>query len=233
MAQLSAKMPVKNADSARVRTFAPPRQARWGRDCAIVPLLVVFAFATRAHQSAWSAAAFERWLRAQHDTSPGIWLQLMKKASGQPGVSYAEALDIALSFGWIDGQTKAHDAHSWLRKFVPRGPRSIWSKINRAKALALIAEKRMRPAGLAQVERARKDGRWQAAYDSARSAEPSADFAAALAQSARASAFFESLDRANRYSVLFRAQAPKTAEGRARKIRDLITMLEQGRKIHP
>jgi len=180
-----------------------------------------------------SAAAFERWLSAQHEKSAGIWLKLMKKASEQPGVSYAQALDIALSFGWIDGQTKALDGDSWLRKFVPRGARSTWSKINRSKALALIAEKRMRPAGLAQVERARKDGRWQAAYDSARSAEPSADFTAALAQSARASAFFESLDRANRYSVLFRAQAPKTAEGRARKIRDLITMLEQGRKIHP
>jgi uncharacterized protein YdeI (YjbR/CyaY-like superfamily) len=179
-----------------------------------------------------SAAAFERWLSAQHEKSTGLWLQLMKKASGRPSVSYAEALDIALSFGWIDGQTKAHDADSWLRKFVPRGARSIWSKINRAKALKLIADKRMHPAGLAQVERAKQDGRWQAAYDSPRNAKPPPDFAAALAQSARASAFFETLTGANRYSVLFRVQAPKTAEGRARKIRELITLLEQGRKLH-
>ncbi len=156
----------------------------------------------------------------------------MKKASGQLGVSYAEALDLALSFGWIDGQLKSHDAHSWLRKFVPRGARSIWSKINRAKALALIAEKRMRPAGLEQVERAKKDGRWLRAYDGARNAKPPADFVAALAASARAAAFFETLNAANRYAVLFRVQAPKKPETRARKIRELVAMLEQGRKIH-
>ena len=179
-----------------------------------------------------SAAAFERWLRAQHEKSAGIWLRLMKKSSDQPGVSYAQALELALSYGWIDGQTKRHDAHSWLRKFVPRGARSIWSKINRAKALALIAEKRMQPAGLVQVERAKKDGRWQAAYDSARNAKPPADFAAALAASAQASAFFATLSGANRYAVLFRVQAPKKPETRARKIRELVAMLERGEKIH-
>ncbi len=179
-----------------------------------------------------SAAEFERWLRAQHGSSPGIWLRLMKKASGQSGVSYAQALDIALSFGWIDGQTKTHDADSWLRKFVPRGARSIWSKINRAKALALIADQRMQPAGLAQVERAKKDGRWLAAYDSPSSAKPPADFAAALAASPRAAAFFRTLKGANRYSVLFRVQAPKKPETRARKIRELIIMLVQGKTIH-
>jgi uncharacterized protein YdeI (YjbR/CyaY-like superfamily) len=179
-----------------------------------------------------SPAAFERWLRAHHSTSAGIWLRLMKKSSAHKGVSYAEALDIALSFGWIDGQTKTHDADSWLRKFVPRGPRSMWSKINRDKALALIAAKRMHPAGLAQVERAKKDGRWGSAYDSARNAKPPADFAAALAQSPRAAAFFETLTGANRYSVLFRVQAPKKPETRARKIRELVSMLERGQKIH-
>jgi len=179
-----------------------------------------------------SAAAFERWLRANHAKSPGIWLRLMKKSSALAGVSYAEALDIALSFGWIDGQTKTHDADSWLRKFVPRGPRSMWSKINRTKALALIAAKRMQPAGLAAVERAKKDGRWQKAYDSARNSKLPADLAAALAQSPRAAAFFETLDGANRYSVLFRVQAPKKPETRARKIRDLVSMLERGQKIY-
>lgn len=179
-----------------------------------------------------SAAAFERWLATQHEKSPGIWLQLMKKTSPKPGVSYAEALELALSYGWIDGQTKTHDAHSWLRKFVPRGPRSIWSKINRSKALALIAEKRMHPAGLAQVERAKADGRWDAAYDSARQAKPSPEFAAALAASPRAAAFFAELNGANRYAVLFREKAPKKPETRARKIAELIVMLEQGKKIH-
>lgn len=179
-----------------------------------------------------SAAAFERWLRAHHAQSAGIWLRLTKKSSAQKGVSYTEALDIALSFGWIDGQTKTHDADSWLRKFVPRGPRSMWSKINRDKALALIAAKRMQPAGLAEVERAKKDGRWEAAYDSARNAKLPADLAAALAQSPRAAAFFKTLDGANRYSVLFRVQAPKKPETRARKISELIVMLERGQKIH-
>src|SRR6478609_458054 len=164
-----------------------------------------------------SAAAFERWLETNHGRSSGIWLQLMKKDSGRQGVSYAEALELALAYGWIDGQTKTHDAESWLRKFVPRGPRSIWSKINRDKALALIAEKRMQPAGLAQVERAKADGRWDAAYDSARSAQPSAEFAAALAASPRAAAFFGGLKGANRYAVLFREKTPKKLETRARK----------------
>jgi len=179
-----------------------------------------------------SAAAFERWLRVHHAKSAGIWLRLAKKGSAEPGVSYAEALDVALSFGWIDGQTKTYDAESWLRKFVKRGARSTWSKINRDKALALIAEKRMQPAGLAEVERAKKDGRWDAAYDSPSKAEPSAEFAAALAASPRAAAFFATLSGANRFSLLFREKAPKKPETRTRKIRELIVMLEQGRKIH-
>ena len=157
---------------------------------------------------------------------------MMKKASGRPSVSYAEAVEIALSFGWIDGQVKPYDEESWIRKFMPRAARSIWSKINRDKALALIAAKRMHPAGLAQVERAKADGRWDAAYESAREAKPSAEFAAALSASPRASAFFATLKGANRYAVLFREKAPKKPETRARKIRELIEMLEQGKTIH-
>ena len=183
-------------------------------------------------QSFASAAVFERWLRAQHEKSPGIWLRLMKKASGQSGVSYAEALDIALSFGWIDGQTKTYDAGSWLRKFVPRGLRSTWSKINRDKALALIASGRMQPAGLEQVERAKKDGRWHTAYDSPSKAKPPPDFARALAASPRAAAFFATLNGANSYAVLYRVQAPKKPETRERKIRELIAMLERSEQIH-
>ena len=179
-----------------------------------------------------SAAAFERWLSAHHEKCAGVWLRLMKKASGRPSVSYAEAVEIALSFGWIDGQVKPYDEESWIRKFMPRAARSIWSKINRDKALALIAAKRMHPAGLAQVERAKADGRWDAAYESAREAKPSAEFAAALSASPRASAFFATLKGANRYAVLFREKAPKKPETRARKIRELIEMLEQGKTIH-
>ena len=212
------RMVVKKLAKKTAKASAKPAKS------AVKAELPMHAFAT--------AAAFERWLRAHHEDSAGIWLRLMKKASGQPGVSYAEALDVALSFGWIDGQTKTHDAESWLRKFVPRGARSIWSKINRDKALALIAAKRMQPAGLAQVERAKADGRWDAAYESAREAKPSAEFAAALSASPRASAFFATLKGANRYAVLFREKAPKKPETRARKIRELIEMLEQGKTIH-
>lgn len=206
------KSPKKAAKDAVKRAKPAPK-----------PELPVKAFA--------NAAAFERWLQAHHATSPGIWLQL-KKTAPRSGVSYAEALDIALSQGWIDGQTRTHDEHSWLRKFVPRGPRSIWSKINREKAQSLIADQRMQPAGLAQVERAKADGRWDAAYDSARQAQPSAEFAAALAASPRAAASFAALDGANRFSVLFREKAGKKPETRTRKIRELVAMLEQGKKIH-
>lgn len=177
--------------------------------------------------------ALDRWLKREHAKSPGIWLRLMKKSATTSGVSYQEALEVALSWGWIDGQIKTYDAESWLRKFVPRGARSIWSKINRDKALALIAAERMHPPGLEQVQRAQQDGRFEAAYDSPSKAKPPADFARALAQSPRAAAFFATLSGANRYAVLFRVQAPKKAETRERKIRELVAMLERGEKIHP
>ncbi len=180
-----------------------------------------------------SAAELARWFAKHHGSSRGIWLQLMKKASGRASVSYQEALGVALAWGWIDGQLKPLDEDSFLRKFTPRGARSIWSKINRDKALALIAAGEMKPAGLAEVERAKADGRWQAAYDSAKSAKVPADLAAALAQSPRATAFFGELEARNRYAVLFRVQAPKKAETRARKVREIVAMLERGEKFHP
>lgn len=179
-----------------------------------------------------SAAAFERWLAAHHSSSSGLWVRLMKKASGVKSVTYHEALDVALCWGWIDGQVKTFDADSWVRKFVPRGARSMWSKINREKARALIAAGRMQPSGAAQVARAEQDGRMHAAYDSPSNAKPPPDFAAALAASPRAAAFFETLKGANRYAVLFRVQAPKKAETRVRKIRELVAMLERGETIH-
>lgn len=178
-------------------------------------------------------AELERWLSSNHASSRGIWLRLMKKASGAASVTYQEALSVALAWGWIDGQLKPFDERSWLRRFSPRGPRSIWSKINRDKAQALIASKQMHPPGLEQVERAKREGRWKAAYESQSTAKVPPDLAAAFEKSPRAAAFFQTLEARNRYAVLFRVQAPKKPETRERKIRELIAMLERGEKIHP
>ena len=173
------------------------------------------------------------WLDKYHSTSPGVWLKLAKKASGATSVTYAEAVDVALCYGWIDGQAKSHDQASWIQKFTPRGARSIWSKINREKAQALIASGRMKPAGLQAVEAAQRDGRWDAAYDSPSRAEMPADFHAELDRNPEAKAFYASLNSANRYAILFRLQTAKKAETRARRIQDFIRMLERHEKLHP
>ncbi|MEP7050800.1 MAG: YdeI/OmpD-associated family protein [Pseudomonadota bacterium] len=177
---------------------------------------------------------FAHWLQAQPADSSGVWLRLGKKTGALKTLSYPEALDVALAWGWIDGQLKSHDEDSWLRKFTPRRSTSIWSKINREKALALIAAGKMQPPGLAEVERAKQDGRWQAAYDSAKNAAIPPDFSAALKKAPRAASFFETLDGANRYAVLFRVQPLryKKPETRTRKIAELVAMLERGEKIH-
>jgi uncharacterized protein YdeI (YjbR/CyaY-like superfamily) len=176
--------------------------------------------------------AFSTWLAVNHATSRGVWLQLAKKASGIPSVTYAEAIDAALAWGWIDGQKRPADETSWLQKFSPRGARSTWSKINRDKAMALIAAGAMQPPGLAEVERAQRDGRWEAAYDAPRSAAVPNDLAAALAAKPRAAAFFATLDAANRYSVLFRIQTAKKPETRAKRIEHFVAMLARHEKIH-
>ncbi len=176
--------------------------------------------------------AFSTWLAANHATSRGAWLRLAKKASGTPSVTYAEAIGVALAWGWIDGQKRPGDATSWLQKFSPRGARSIWSKINRDKATALIAAGSMQPPGLAEVERARRDGRWDAAYDAPSRAAVPEDLAAALAANPRAAAFFATIDAANRYSVLFRIQTAKKPETRARRIEHFVAMLARHEKIH-
>ena len=179
-------------------------------------------------QAAWAA-----WLESHHADAPGLWLRHAKKASGLASVSYAEALDLALCYGWIDGQKKSYDAASWLQKWTPRGTKSIWSKINREKALKLIERGEMKPAGLAEVERARQDGRWEAAYDSHSTAMVPSDFQAALDDNAEAGAFFASLNSTNRYAILFRIQTAKKAETRAKRIREFIGMLERHEKLHP
>ena len=180
-----------------------------------------------------SKAEWTEWLDKNHAKSTGIWLRLAKKDSGLKSVSYKEALDTALCYGWIDGQKKPEDERTWLQRFVPRSPKSIWSKINREKAQALIASGEMKPSGLAAIESAKKDGRWEAAYDSPSKATVSADFQTAIDASPRAKAFFATLESRNRYAVLWRIQTAKKPETRARKIREFIGMLERGEKLHP
>jgi uncharacterized protein YdeI (YjbR/CyaY-like superfamily) len=177
--------------------------------------------------------AWDAWLEKNCRKSDGLWLRLAKKGSGMRSVTYGEALEVALTYGWIDGQKKPESELAWLQRFVPRGVRSIWSKINREKALALIASGEMKAAGLEAIENAKKNGRWDAAYDSPSGATVPSDFQAALDANPRATAFFKTLDRANRYAVLWRIQTVKKVETRSRKIEQFITMLEREEKIHP
>lgn len=187
--------------------------------------MAVFLFHT---QKDW-----ETWLADNHGTAADAWLRLAKKGSDIRSVSYAEALDVALCYGWIDAQKKPESEQAWLQRFTPRRAKSIWSKINREKAGALIKAGLMKPAGLEQVKAAKRDGRWDAAYDSPRGAEVPEDLQAALNTNARARAFFATLDRANRYAVLFRIQTAKRAGTRARRVREYVEMLARHEKFHP
>ncbi len=177
------------------------------------------------------SGAFAEWLDRHHRESPGVWLRLAKKGAALRSLSYAEALDVALCYGWIDSQKKGCDEESWLQKFGPRGPKSLWSKINRDKIEALTAAGRMKEAGSDAVERAKVDGRWDAAYDSQRTATVPDDLQAELDRSPAARDFFASLDGANRYAVLFRVQTARP-EARPARIATLVAMLERGEKIH-
>jgi uncharacterized protein YdeI (YjbR/CyaY-like superfamily) len=173
------------------------------------------------------------WLSKNHAKSAGVWLKIAKKDGGIKSVSYAEALEVALCYGWIDGQKKGLDDSAWLQKFTPRGPRSIWSKINRKKAQELIKSGQMKPAGLAAIERAKKNGQWENAYDSQRTITVPADLKAALAANAKAEAFFATLDSTNRYAILFRVQNAMKAETRARRIEQFVRMLANHEKLYP
>lgn len=175
---------------------------------------------------------WEQWLDQHHADSPGVWMQIAKKASGIESVNYAEAVDVALCYGWIDGQSKKYDESSWIQKFTPRSPRSIWSKVNQEKVAALIASGKMQPAGLAEIERAKQDGRWEAAYDSPSRATVPEDLQAELDKHPQASAFFATLNSQNRYAILFRIQTAKKPETRARRIQQFIEMLEKGEKMY-
>ena len=179
-----------------------------------------------------TARAFEAWLRQNHASSEGVWLLIAKAGADEPTVTHAHAVEVALCHGWIDGQKKALDEQHWLQRFTPRRARSLWSKVNRERAEALIAAGRMQPSGMAEVERAQGDGRWHAAYDGPRTAVVPPDLQAALDAQPEARNFFAQLDGANRYAVLWRVQTAKRAETRARRIEALVEMLARGEKIH-
>lgn len=180
-----------------------------------------------------SREAWERWLEEHHESSPGLWLEIAKKGSGIVSVTYADALEVALCFGWIDGRKGRLDEARWRQRFTRRRARSRWSRINREAATRLIEAGRMRDAGLAEVELARADGRWDAAYDSPATATVPDDLRAALDASPPAAEAFAALDGANRYAVLHRIQEAKRAETRARRIARLVEMLAEGGTIHP
>lgn len=176
---------------------------------------------------------WEAWLKEHHADTKGVWLKISKKGASSPSVSYAEALDGALCYGWIDGQKAPFDDKYWLQKFTQRGARSIWSKVNCDKATALIAEGRMQPAGLRQVELARSDGRWDSAYESQSKVTVPGDFQRELDKNQKAKDFFNTLNSANRYAFLFRIHTAKKPETRSARIQKFIEMLSQHQKLHP
>ena len=179
-----------------------------------------------------SALLWRRWLDANHAKSAGLWMRLYKTGSGKMSVTYAEALDEALCYGWIDGQKNKGDDHSWLQKFTPRRPRSLWSKKNRERATRLIKAKRMKASGQKQVDAAKKDGRWDKAYDAASTMEIPADFLRALEKDKRACAFFESLNRANVFAIVWRLQTAKKPQTRTRRMELILQMMKEGKSFH-
>ena len=195
---------------------------RKGKNTVVSPVRL---FATAVD---WTA-----WLKENYSKSSGLWLRLAKKRSGLKSVSYIEALEVALCYGWIDGQKRGDTDATWLQKFVPRSDNSVWSKINREKALALIKSGKMKAPGGEAIERAKRNGRWEDAYDSPSRALVPPDLQAALDSSPKAKEFFAQLDGANRYAVLFRVQTVKKAETRARKIQLFVEMLERKETLHP
>lgn len=179
-----------------------------------------------------SASSWEAWLAAHQAETDGLWIVIARKDSGLASVTYDEALDVALCYGWIDGQRNAHDDAYFLQKFTPRRPKSLWSKRNIEKIAALTAAGRMQPAGLAEVAAAKQDGRWEAAYDSGKDMTVPEDFLQALRQDERALAFFNTLNRANTYAIGWRLQTAKKPETRQRRFDALLAMLARGEKLH-
>jgi uncharacterized protein YdeI (YjbR/CyaY-like superfamily) len=179
-----------------------------------------------------SAKEWERWLAKKHEDSAGVWIRFFKKGSGIASVTHAEALLAALCFGWIDGPLKKHDEHSWLHKFAPRRPRSIWSKRNRELVEQLAVDGKMKPAGSKEVEAAKADGRWDRAYDSPSKMTVPEDFLNELSKNKKARTFFETLNKANTYAITWRLQTAKKPDTRERRMSAIIEMLAKGEKFH-
>jgi uncharacterized protein YdeI (YjbR/CyaY-like superfamily) len=175
---------------------------------------------------------WEAWLDEHHATAAGLWLRLAKKSAGAQSISYTEALEVALCYGWIDGQKQRFDDRSWLQKFTPRRAKSIWSKVNCAKALQLIDRGQMQPAGLQAVAAAQQDGRWAAAYDAQSKATVPDDLQAELDKNPAAQAFFATLDSRNRYAILFRIHTAKKAETRLKRIQQFVELLNNQKKLY-
>ena len=176
---------------------------------------------------------WETWLAEHHTDTKGIWLKIAKKETGIPSVNYSEALDSAICYGWIDGQKASFDDKYWLQKFTPRRPKSIWSKVNCDKATALIAEGRMQPEGIRQVELAKADGRWESAYESQSKITIPDDFQSELDKNQKAKDFFSTLNSINRYAILFRIHSAKKPATRSARINKFIEMLSNNQKIYP
>jgi uncharacterized protein YdeI (YjbR/CyaY-like superfamily) len=187
--------------------------------------LPVLAFAT--------AEEFEQWLEREHESAPGVWLRFPRKGTGEASLTYEEAVLVALCFGWIDGQARSLDETAWLQRYTPRRKRSVWSQINRERVARLIEEGRMRAAGNAEVERAKADGRWDAAYAPPSTATVPPDLATALEASPAAAEAFAGLDSRNRYAILHRLATARKLETRARRIATFVAMLEQGELLYP
>jgi uncharacterized protein YdeI (YjbR/CyaY-like superfamily) len=179
-----------------------------------------------------SQQIWEQWLEQNHAISKGIWLQMFKKNSGIASVNYAQALDVALCYGWIDGQLKPIDSLSYMQRFTPRRPRSIWSKRNIEHIDRLINEGRMRPAGLKEAEAAKADGRWEVAYDGQGTMSLPADFLEELTKHKNALAFYESLNKANKYAIAWRIQTAKRPETREKRMKEILEMLMREEKYH-
>jgi uncharacterized protein YdeI (YjbR/CyaY-like superfamily) len=193
------------------------------------PCMTEIAISTKSFKT---PKAWRTWLTKHHAKPEGIWLRFFKKASAVKSITYAEALDEALCFGWIDGQAKPFDAESWVQRFTPRRSRSLWSKRNREHVARLIKEKRMTAAGLKEIERAKEDGRWEGAYDSPKNMQVPADFLRELKKDKKAYAFFQTLNKANTYAIAWRLQTAKKPETRERRMQALLEMLGLGKRLH-
>jgi uncharacterized protein YdeI (YjbR/CyaY-like superfamily) len=178
------------------------------------------------------ADELQAWLERNGHSSEGLWLKIAKKGAREPSVTYEEAVELALCFGWIDSQVRRFDDQHYIQRFTPRRPRGRWSKINREKAEALVAAGKMRPAGLAEVEAAKADGRWDAAYEGQRTAKVPPDLQRELDADPAAAEFFASLDSANRYAIVYRLDDAKKPETRERRLKKFVAMLKRGEKIH-